>query len=90
MDWIRNVEWPMWFGYAAVLASVVTCAMKTMIPLRIVSMVCNSLFIIYGIFGHIYPTLILNCILLPLNGLPDRTEVPVPQDGGAPGGPRRR
>jgi len=38
-----------------------------MIPLRIVSMTCNSLFIIYGFFGGIYPTLILNLILLPLN-----------------------
>ena len=69
MDWISSVSWPQWFGYAAVVASVVTCAMKTMIPLRVVSMVCNSLFIIYGIFGNVYPTLILNCILLPLNGL---------------------
>ena len=69
MDWIRSVEWPVWFGYAAVLSSIITCAMKTMIPLRVVSMICNSLFIIYGIFAHIYPTLILNCILLPLNGL---------------------
>ena len=69
MDWISSVTWPQWFGYAAVLASVVTCAMKTMIPLRVVSMVCNSLFITYGIFANVYPTLILNCILLPLNGL---------------------
>jgi CRP/FNR family cyclic AMP-dependent transcriptional regulator len=38
-----------------------------MIPLRIVSMTCNSLFIIYGFFGGIYPTLILNLVLLPLN-----------------------
>jgi signal transduction histidine kinase len=29
-------------------------------------------------------------VVLPLHGLPDRTEVPVPQDGGAPGGPRKR
>jgi signal transduction histidine kinase len=29
-------------------------------------------------------------VVLPLNGLPDRTDVPVPQDGGAPGGPRKR
>jgi signal transduction histidine kinase len=29
-------------------------------------------------------------VVLPLSGLPDGTEVPVPQDGGAPGGPRRR
>jgi hypothetical protein len=69
MDWISSVTWPQWFGYAAVVASVITCAMKTMIPLRIVSMICNSLFITYGIFGGVYPTLILNSILLPLNGL---------------------
>lgn len=69
MEWISNVPWPQWFGYAAVVASVITCAMKTMIPLRIVSMICNSLFITYGIFGGVYPTLILNSILLPLNGL---------------------
>ncbi len=43
--------------------------MKTMIPLRIVSMTCNSLFIIYGFFGGIYPTLVLNLVLLPLNTL---------------------
>ena len=59
----------MWFGYAAVVSSIVTCAMKTMIPLRVVSMTCNALFIIYGFFGGIYPTLILNSILLPLNTL---------------------
>jgi signal transduction histidine kinase len=29
-------------------------------------------------------------VVLPLTGLPDRTLVPVPQDGGAPGGPRKR
>jgi CRP/FNR family transcriptional regulator, cyclic AMP receptor protein len=59
----------MWFGYAAVASSVITCAMKTMIPLRIVSMTCNALFIVYGFFSGIYPTLILNLILLPLNTL---------------------
>lgn len=57
----------MWFGYAAVISSIITCAMKTMIPLRIVSMTCNTLFIIYGFFGGIYPTLVLNLVLLPLN-----------------------
>src|SRR5215467_11105748 len=67
MEFIKHTEWPMWFGYAAVASSIVTCAMKTMIPLRVVSMTCNALFIIYGFFGGIYPTLILNLILLPLN-----------------------
>lgn len=67
MHFLNHTEWPMWFGYAAVIASIITCAMKTMIPLRVVSMTCNTLFIIYGFFGGIYPTLVLNLILLPLN-----------------------
>jgi signal transduction histidine kinase len=29
-------------------------------------------------------------VVLPLHGLPDRSLAPVPQDGGAPGGPRKR
>lgn len=69
MEFFKHTEWPMWFGYAAVASSIVTCAMKTMIPLRIVSMTCNALFIIYGFFTGIYPTLILNLVLLPLNTL---------------------
>jgi Cyclic nucleotide-binding domain len=69
MEFLKHTEWPMWFGYAAVASSVITCAMKTMIPLRIVSMTCNALFIVYGFFSGIYPTLILNLILLPLNTL---------------------
>ena len=67
MEFLKHTEWPMWFGYAAVASSIITCAMKTMIPLRVVSMTCNALFIVYGFFSGIYPTLILNLILLPLN-----------------------
>jgi len=69
MEFLVHTEWPMWFGYAAVAASIVTCAMKTMIPLRVVSMICNALFVIYGFFGGVYPTLLLNLVLLPLNTL---------------------
>jgi CRP/FNR family transcriptional regulator, cyclic AMP receptor protein len=66
---IEKISWFTWFGYLAVLSSVVTCAMKTMIPLRAVSMVCNCCFIVYGFFGTAYPTLLLNLILLPVNGV---------------------
>ena len=69
MQFLSHSEWPIWFGYAAVISSIITCAMKRMIPLRIVSITCNSLFIIYGFFGGIYPTLVLNLVLLPLNTL---------------------
>jgi Cyclic nucleotide-binding domain len=60
-------SWPMWFAYLAVASSILTSSMKTMVPLRIVSMLCNSCFIIYGYFATVYPTLVLNLVLLPLN-----------------------
>jgi hypothetical protein len=50
--------------------------MKTMIPLRIVAIVSNTAFISYallglryGIFGQVYPILVLHSCLLPLNVL---------------------
>ena len=67
MGFLANTEWFLYLGYAAVVSSIVTSYMKTMIPLRIVSMICNTLFVIYAFAGHVYPTLFLNMILLPLN-----------------------
>ena len=66
MNWF-NQDWFMYFAYAAVASSVITSYMRTMIPLRVVSIICNSLFLTYAFFGNVYPTLILNLILLPLN-----------------------
>lgn len=51
----------------AVVLNIVVYSMKTMIPLRILAIGTNILFIIYATLTGIYPTLILNCILLPLN-----------------------
>ena len=48
--------------------------MKTMIPLRMVAICSNVAFITYallglryGVFGRIYPILVLHAALLPLN-----------------------
>lgn len=54
-------------GYAAVAVNVGVYLMRTMIPLRIFAIVTNALFIAYALFAEVYPTLVLNCILLPLN-----------------------
>lgn len=54
-------------GYAAGAAVFATYSMQTMIPLRLVGIVSNCLFIAYGIFSHSAPVLILHVILLPLN-----------------------
>ena len=62
----------MWIVVAAWFASIlVFCAffMKTMIPLRLIAMTTNLLFITWSLLAAVYPTLILNCILLPINSL---------------------
>jgi CRP/FNR family transcriptional regulator, cyclic AMP receptor protein len=52
---------------AGIALSVVQYWMKTMIPLRVIAITTNVLFLIYATLAGVYPTLILNCILLPLN-----------------------
>ena len=54
-------------GYVASAAVLATFCMSTMIPLRILALVSNVLFICYGFFGHIYPVLMLHSILFPIN-----------------------
>jgi len=54
-------------GYAAATCVFVTFYMKTMVPLRIASIVSNFLFIAYGYAVGAHPVLILHLILLPLN-----------------------
>jgi CRP/FNR family cyclic AMP-dependent transcriptional regulator len=67
----------MWIVIAAWVAAALvfsTFFMRTMIPLRIVAIVSNVAFIgyallglVYGVFGRVYPILVLHSSLLPLN-----------------------
>jgi hypothetical protein len=52
---------------AGIVLTVVQYWMKTMIPLRVVGIVTNVLFLIYAGLAGIWPTIVLNCIVLPLN-----------------------
>lgn len=54
-------------GYAAALTVFATFCMSTMLPLRIVALVSNVLFGLYGYFGALYPVLILHACLFPVN-----------------------
>lgn len=54
-------------GYAAVVATLLSCYQKTAIPLRVLAMVANLFSIAYAASHGIIPSLIQNCILLPLN-----------------------
>lgn len=60
-----------WFASALVFA---TFFMRTMIPLRVVAIISNVGFmgyallgLRYGVFGRLYPILVLHACLLPLN-----------------------
>lgn len=52
---------------AGIVLTVVQFWMKTMIPLRFLGIVTNVLFLIYSSLAWIWPTFLLNCIVLPLN-----------------------
>ena len=67
MRLVANVGWVELSGYIASLLVFVAFYMKMMIPLRIVAILSNVAFIMYGLGGRLYPVLILHTILLPLN-----------------------
>ena len=54
-------------GYIASVLVFSTFYMKTMIPLRIVGICSNVVFIAYGWLGELYPVVILHALLFPLN-----------------------
>jgi CRP-like cAMP-binding protein len=61
--------WVTLLGYAASAAVLVTFCMTTMIPLRVVALGSNVLFMAYGYADHLYPVLLLHAILLPVNAV---------------------
>lgn len=54
-------------GYAASCAVLATFLMRTMMPLRLVAILSNVLFLAYGYIQHIYPVFFLHMALLPIN-----------------------
>lgn len=55
------------WGYLGAVVTIGTYSMRTMIPLRVVGICANILFIIYGLVAEVYPQFALHVILLPLN-----------------------
>jgi len=56
-----------WLGYAAAALVFATFSVKTMVPLRVIAIASNVLFLLYGYLHPAYPVLILHATLLPLN-----------------------
>jgi len=63
------MTWVDILGYAASAAVLATFCMSTMIPLRILALGSNVLFMAYGYVDHLYPVFILHAILFPVNAL---------------------
>ncbi len=54
-------------GYAASTAVLATFLIRTMLPLRLVAILSNLLFLSYGYLAHVPPVLFLHLALLPIN-----------------------
>ena len=54
-------------GYSAGLAVLAAFCMSSIVPLRIVAILSNVLFVSYGLLVHLYPVFLLHAILLPIN-----------------------
>lgn len=65
MTW--TMTWIDILGYAASVSVLATFCMSTMVPLRVIAIASNVLFILFGAFAHIYPVLVLHVVLLPVN-----------------------
>ena len=64
-----GIGWVDALGYLGALMVFGTYSMKTMIPLRIIGLCSNCIFIVYGYMAPVYPQLLLHGVLLPLNSL---------------------
>ena len=63
------MSWIDLLGFAAALCVLASFSMSTILALRILALLSNALFILYGLGAHIYPVLILHIILLPINSI---------------------
>lgn len=68
------MSWMTWIAWLAAALVFATFFMKTIVPLRMMAIVSNVAFIMYGllglgqdIFSKVAPILVLHCSLLPLN-----------------------
>jgi hypothetical protein len=61
------MPWVDILGYFGASLTLCVYSMKRMIPLRIVGICANCVFVIYGFLGAVYPQMVLHGILLPIN-----------------------
>jgi hypothetical protein len=62
-----------WIDLLCYSASVSVFGMKKMLALRLLAIISNILFALYGFYGQLYPVLLLHLALLPVNVFSVRT-----------------
>jgi hypothetical protein len=61
------VAWIDLLGYSASFSVFGTFCMKKMVALRVLAVISNILFALYGYYGQLHPILLLHLALLPVN-----------------------
>ncbi|MFM9849177.1 MAG: cyclic nucleotide-binding domain-containing protein [Hyphomicrobiaceae bacterium] len=61
------MSWAEILGYFGASLTITVYSMKRMIPLRIIGIGANCVFIVYGFVAAVYPQMILHSVLLPIN-----------------------
>jgi CRP/FNR family cyclic AMP-dependent transcriptional regulator len=61
------VRWLDLLGFAAAAAVLAGFCMNSIRHLRMAALASNLLFVLYGLFAHIYPVVILHIVLVPIN-----------------------
>lgn len=62
-----EVDFTLIVGFVAAGLTIATLSMRTMVPLRMTGIAANVAFVAYGLMFGSLPTVILHCILFPLN-----------------------
>lgn len=61
------MSWAEILGYFGASLTITVYSMKRMIPLRIIGIGANCVFIVYGFLAAVYPQMVLHAVLLPIN-----------------------
>lgn len=64
---LSSLDWIEALGWLASALTVATYAMNTMLTLRIVAIVSSVFFVIYTVALHLWPLLMMELLLLPIN-----------------------
>ena len=61
------MAWVEILGYFGAALTLTVYSMRRMIPLRIIAIAANCVFVVYGFLAEVHPQMVLHAVLLPIN-----------------------